>query len=972
MDVFVDIWNHTEYEFDDRHHRGIMAYMREHDITDRRAMDVHQGSGRGRTGGTQSRPQERDAVEEVEEFLAEEARRAEARGSEEGGAAGPAPDMPGEDVVMTARGKMPVESGVEGVPQGRKRQRRSRLDEVYNPDGQAGFRDTFLQWAYDDGIPFAAFRRQSWLRHKKQLASMPRGVRPVYPSFKDIGGAGIDEQRGKVAAMLREVCSSFESIGATILSDGRQSRDARPIVNFLAAAKHGALLYATVQRDGSLSETAQIVLRRWKAIFRSFPPKDVLAICTDSASNYTSAANLLAKDSDPNIRRITWLPCATHVANLMLSDIGTRVPWVTDTIFRARALVRFIKSHGEAYHLFRLIRCADFWRNVQHAAAVMTPVHQLLRRLDRGGMIMSTMYSWSQELVRQVAAADVPDDMRGPSVEAVQIRTMHMLEPAHAAAHLLNPRRRSLRYYESARRTAADLEVVTECNSFLLAQTSSDRVGDAYLRVREQMRSFHSRVGHHKERVTRDVEAEACVGDEETSRSASWWVEHGACFPDLQEIAGRGGGPESVEELHARMDREEEQRLEQLQREWVGRDKYIAEQQRARDLEMGTAVRDEGGVQRSFRTVPHAFPADAAIPDTAVPETSPQGDVDSGSAVGGELGASEYGDATVSDVIIGLCAAGTLQPGDAATQEAVPMDDDSGELDGGRIPDAEGDDGAGDADRLAPAHSTGPGRSTHGSIGVDACGPVQGHAHVDDAGGSMSWALVLRHPSPVAHKDMSHPAEGRGGVDEEGEGGTADDRTNPERAKMEEGQITPGLLDPDALHRAAMEDPIITRTAGSVGVVVRSPPLYTPLSPLYSGSPASLEREQQRSKSIRAAASGARTTRIPPVTPPPPTMIRDSPTTVTGRERERGHMSSSSSPRLDTQQSLHRSWSTVRRVDDGVWGDFAAHQALLSKEQRPAPSLRTAYHILGMPRYGARRGLLLGSRMAALALYTSG
>ncbi|GBG84107.1 hypothetical protein CBR_g37982 [Chara braunii] len=53
------------------------------------------------------------------------------------------------------------------------------------------------------------------------------------------------------------------------------------------------------------------------------------------------------------------------------------------------------------------------------------------------------------------------------------------------------------------------------------------------------MRSFHSRVGHMTDRVTRDAEAETCVGDEETSRCASWWVEHGACFPDLQEIASR-------------------------------------------------------------------------------------------------------------------------------------------------------------------------------------------------------------------------------------------------------------------------------------------------------------------------------------------------------------------------------------------------------------------------------------------------
>ncbi|GBG62261.1 hypothetical protein CBR_g29869 [Chara braunii] len=310
IDVFVDIWNHTDYEFDKRHHRSIVAYMREHDIADRRAVDVQRGSGRGRTGASQSQPEERDPVDDVQEFLDEEARRAEAR---EGGGTGATPDLAGEKVVMTARGssaavhhkgdapgavgKRPVGSRVEGVPQVRKRQRQSTLDEVYDPDGQAAFRDTFLQWAYDSGIPFAALRRRSWYRHKKALTAMSRGVRPI--------------------------------------------------------------------------------------------------------------------------------------------------------------------------------------------------------------------------------------------------RTMHMLEPAHAAAHLLNPRRRSLRYYESARRTAADLEVITECDSFFLAQTGGNAAGDAYLRVREQMRSFHSKVGHTTDRVTRDAKAEACAGIEETSRCASWWVEHGACFPDLQEIAGR-------------------------------------------------------------------------------------------------------------------------------------------------------------------------------------------------------------------------------------------------------------------------------------------------------------------------------------------------------------------------------------------------------------------------------------------------
>ncbi|GBG69885.1 hypothetical protein CBR_g4712 [Chara braunii] len=367
-----------------------------------------------------------------------------------------------------------------------------------------------------------------------------------------------------------------------------------------------------------------------------------------------------------------------------------------------------------------------------------------------------------------------------------------------------------------------------------------------------------------------------------------------------------GGGAESTEELHTQMDREEDQRLAQLQREWVGRDAYMAEQQRLRDLETGIVVPDARGVEHSVPTVPHPFAADTATPDTPVPETSPQGDIDSGSAMGGDLGASEYGDPAVSNAILGLCAAGMLQRDPPATQEPVPMDGDSGELDGGRRPDAEGDDGAGDPDRLAPAHSAGSGRSSHWPIGGDACGPVQGDADVDEAGGNMSLALVLRGPSPMAHEDPSHPAEGGGGVDEEGKGGIAHDRPDPVRADMEEGKITPGLLDPDELHRALLEDPISRGPAGSLRVRVRSPPLYTPLSPLYFGSPASLEREQQCSETIRATASGARTTRISPVTPPPPTTLHDTPTTITGSIAERGHMPSSSSPRLNTQQSLHR------------------------------------------------------------------
>ncbi|GBG80170.1 hypothetical protein CBR_g30536 [Chara braunii] len=1080
---------------------------------------------------------------------------------------------------MGAAGKRPVGSGVEGVPEARKRQQQSTLDEVYDPDGQAAFRDTFLQWAYDSGIPFAAFKRQSWYRHKKALASMPRGVQPIYPSFKDIGGGGIDDQRGKVAAMLREVRGSFESVGATILSDGRQSRDARPIVNFLAAAKRSALLYATVQRDGSVAETAWIVLRRWKAIFRSFPPKDVLAICTDSASNYTSTAKLLAKDPDPEIRRITWLPCATHVANLMLSDIDTGVPWVTETIVRARALVRFIKSHGADYHLFRVksrhrtlvhpvetvtrdaeaeacagdeetSRCASWWvehytcfpdlqeiagcvmhmwtsaspaeRNwAEHERIHATKLNKLkFRKVAQlveiatnlkllgcsdhsGGYVLPRRHmatlaearpdeythapiddrdeeeepepeEWGARPQSAVSAHEVSAQVRrfqqqgsrrpervgevfGPRAETLhpydyvppppsesaqtseQESNLKDLQPnvdksaerlyyaygagpdgfqphctviqesdddsfpasgggiggptgraargtnggatggpSGGATHgkggrtlgragaALPAQPTAERERESARAACTDNDVDDDDDDeplvFHRARMASDRAPSATEGLRRsvwlQMLADSStgarrEVSDHLDDITADehmpsqhTPAPAPPGDrEQTDLCMSDFPGLGHGFSDTG-LPGRGhrgervgddieycpteaGVSELTEELHARLDREEEQRLEVLQREWAGRAAYVAEQQRARDLETGAA--DPGGVEHRDPTAPHPFAADPAQTEEHGDPTVP-----------------EHGDPAVSNVVLGFRAADTLQPDDVRTEEAVAavrMEGDSDEHgDGGHEPGAEADDGADNAGRLSPSPSAGPGPLSHGPIGGDDM-----DLQADDpkeVGGSMSLALVLSEPSPVAHDAPSEHVEGGGSADEEEEGGIPPDLHDHARADMEEGEITSGPLDPDALQSA--------------------------LDPRYSGSPASLEREQHRSEFIMGAAWGAHRACTTSLTPPPPTMPHNSPTPVTGRAAGRGHVSTSSSPRLDTQQSFHHPWSIVRRVDERVRGDFAAHQARLREEQRPTPSLATAYRILKQTGYGARKDMLLGSRRAAPALYTSG
>ncbi|GBG88909.1 hypothetical protein CBR_g48521 [Chara braunii] len=559
MRVLAEIWNGTVYTFKPATARRVQRWMVDEGVRDTRAA----------TGGQRQRMDEGER-DDVQDALDEE--EGLEGGVGEGGKADEGvgdPDLPGEEVVMTSRGvgraghapraprpelerarreKRPVGEGdVEVRETAReKRARQTTIDEMYDKEKLAEFHDVWLQWIYAKGLAFNAFRDP-----------------------EVTAGTGIPSQRGKVASMVSKVRSAFRHTGATILSDGRKSRSGKPLVNFLAGGANGALLYATVACDGSVRDTADIVYRRWRAIILSFPAKDVIGFCTDSTSNYTAAAHRFATNPDADIRRITWLPCSTHVCNWMLSDVGTRVAWVKETIICARALVRFIKLQGaclkgrrdalesmlpgdewaripwdrrlvsQAQWVQQQIRDDEFWRCVDCAIRVMSPIHQLLRRMDKRGMMMSIVYEWSQHLLELMRRVDVPADMVEPCVREVAVSNLHMLEPAHAAAHLLNPRRRSLRYYESLQTTTDDAHVVKECDRFLLTQTGGDPVGRLYRTVRDQIRHFHSWRGDWGDRQLSDAEADDCRGDRETERCAQWWYDHGRHHPELRTIAIR-------------------------------------------------------------------------------------------------------------------------------------------------------------------------------------------------------------------------------------------------------------------------------------------------------------------------------------------------------------------------------------------------------------------------------------------------
>ncbi|GBG76391.1 hypothetical protein CBR_g22138 [Chara braunii] len=528
-----------------------------------------------------------------------------------------------KEVAQSKNRKRKATTPAPPLPKKGKVLRQTSMMETFDPVWQREFSNKFLQWWYMCGIPFEAARRPEYQRVRKRLLECPPYTHPALPTHRVISGDGIPKQQRVVAEMVAAVRKDIAATGATILIHGRKSITSDQIVNFLAAGPTGAYLFRIVQCDGAVQETTEVMVERWKDVFDKFGVENVNAICTDSAFAYVAASKLLAKE-EVKYSRITWLPCAVHVCNLLLLDIaknGTpeKLGKREDTIIRARAVVRFIREHGVALSLYRRfsaahpssasavaassnaappssqlrgrelvypaqtrfathylmlerlldrrraleslimsddwlwtawrrsiflqarwvrhqVRYAPFWEHVEDIVELMMPVMQLLRRLDKGGRVMTHMWSWALAMVERVARARLnrtsTEDLN-IIVQACHARVDHMLEPAHCVAHLLNPRHRSITYFGAVRRNKHDKTLVEESLRYLRQQIGGDE--ELYQTLRTQLAEFLSWEGDWTYgRVEGDRDAASYRGEKETSQVGQWWVQHGDGVPLLQ------------------------------------------------------------------------------------------------------------------------------------------------------------------------------------------------------------------------------------------------------------------------------------------------------------------------------------------------------------------------------------------------------------------------------------------------------
>ena len=174
-------------------------------------------------------------------------------------------------------------------------------------------------------------------------------VGPGYkaPTFAQLRGPLLQEEKNDCTARLEEFRASWEHTRCTVMSDGWTDQKGRTLLNFLVSCPKGTMFMKYVDASAHIKD-ACLLCELLDIFIQEIGPQNVVQVITDNAANYVAAGRLLME----RYPTLFWTPCAAHCIDLMLEDIG-KIPMVRHIVESSKSITKFIYNHASVLSLMR-------------------------------------------------------------------------------------------------------------------------------------------------------------------------------------------------------------------------------------------------------------------------------------------------------------------------------------------------------------------------------------------------------------------------------------------------------------------------------------------------------------------------------------------------------------------------------------------------------------------------------------------
>ncbi|CAI5480248.1 unnamed protein product [Closterium sp. Yama58-4] len=176
-----------------------------------------------------------------------------------------------------------------------------------------------------------------WRNMVRAINNAPHGY--LAPRRNYIGGAGLKQCRTSIEKGLQPIAASWKRDGVTVSSDLMTDRCGRPQANVMLVNDSGAVFVEAIDCNME-SKTGGYIASLLRPIIEKVGPQNVVALCMDGGSNYGAACKELMADWP----HIEYVPCATHVLDLLLEDVG-KITWCKDIVDQCGDMITYVRNH---------------------------------------------------------------------------------------------------------------------------------------------------------------------------------------------------------------------------------------------------------------------------------------------------------------------------------------------------------------------------------------------------------------------------------------------------------------------------------------------------------------------------------------------------------------------------------------------------------------------------------------------------
>ncbi|CAI5526679.1 unnamed protein product [Closterium sp. Naga37s-1] len=363
------------------------------------------------------------------------------------------------------------------------------------------------------------------------------GENYVPPGRKYIGGSGLQACRHGIESGLVGIKASWKKVGVTVASDMMTDRNGRPQANVFLVNDAGAVLHVCVDSNME-KKTGGYIVWLLKPVVEEVGAKNIVAFCMDGGSNYAVACQTLVAEW-PHIQIV---PCATHVLDLLMEDVG-KLGWAKGVVDRAKEMT--VGDRKKAAEGFAAqVLDAAWWKTAEFFTKLMKLPFIAMRQTDGSAKgTMGRMYDIMLQLTEDVEALVDADEEQLSSTDKQQIRRIlknrwdgSLACAMHVAGRILNPANQEEDIF------GRDVECTRVFKAFLskhaefLTVREKERGDecDYLLALGDQLRSFLDLKGSFGMPVAISQREKVKAG---TYSMVKWWQWNGTDAPQLSSLA---------------------------------------------------------------------------------------------------------------------------------------------------------------------------------------------------------------------------------------------------------------------------------------------------------------------------------------------------------------------------------------------------------------------------------------------------